>query len=259
MSSEQTTFDPQKYLTLIAGRDYLEVKWRLLWFRTENPDGTIETELKREDGKSALFAARISRGPGLGSATGWGSEEKTDFSDFIEKAETKAIGRALGALGYGTQFSYDFDTVDAEAAKQGQTQGVVDSPVQQPVRALPSAARPVPRIIQEHQDRAADGGFARPTDKQAKYLWRLGAVGEFGNDGKADNAAWSQYRGIPEGELTGNEVKKAIDFFVQREQDGKNGSGDLPPFAEVIGRTPIRVPKVDFSKPALNADEEHPF
>ncbi|HKG29607.1 MAG TPA: hypothetical protein VKB01_10775, partial [Thermomicrobiales bacterium] len=37
-------------------------------------------------------------------ATGYGSETASDFPDFIEKAETKAIGRALNALGYGAQF-----------------------------------------------------------------------------------------------------------------------------------------------------------
>ncbi len=36
-------------------------------------------------------------------AVGHGSEAAGDFGDFIEKAETKAIGRALAALGYGIE------------------------------------------------------------------------------------------------------------------------------------------------------------
>jgi hypothetical protein len=32
-------------------------------------------------------------------------EKAASFSDFLEKAETGAIGRALAALGYGTQFA----------------------------------------------------------------------------------------------------------------------------------------------------------
>ncbi|MGH2481156.1 MAG: hypothetical protein ACRDHW_15985, partial [Ktedonobacteraceae bacterium] len=40
-----------------------------------------------------------------GVATGTKSEKAASFGDFLEKAETGAIGRALAALGYGTQFT----------------------------------------------------------------------------------------------------------------------------------------------------------
>jgi hypothetical protein len=110
-------FDASKYLTNLNGRDYLEVKWRLLWLRTEHPDAVIETELVKHGGGLALFRARAAI-PGAGVATGWGSETADDFGDYIEKAETKALGRALAALGYGTQFCEDFD-FSADAAKRG--------------------------------------------------------------------------------------------------------------------------------------------
>ncbi|MDZ4278294.1 MAG: hypothetical protein U1B78_04065, partial [Dehalococcoidia bacterium] len=38
-------FDASKYLTDLNGKDYLEVKWRLLWLRTEHPDAIVDTEL----------------------------------------------------------------------------------------------------------------------------------------------------------------------------------------------------------------------
>jgi hypothetical protein len=101
-------FDASKYLSDLHGKDYLEVKWRLLWLRTEHPDAIIETELAKFGGGLALFRARVTV-PGEGVATGWGSETASDFEDYIEKAETKALGRALAALGYGTQFCEDFD------------------------------------------------------------------------------------------------------------------------------------------------------
>ena len=101
-------FDASKYLTDLSGREYLEVKWRLLWLRTEHPDAVIETELVKHEAGLALFRARVAV-PAGGTATGWGSETADDFEDFIEKAETKALGRALAALGYGTQFCEDFD------------------------------------------------------------------------------------------------------------------------------------------------------
>ena len=107
----EKTFRASRYLTKLNGRDYLEVKWRLLWLRTEHPDAVIVTELEKHEGGMALFKARITL-PDGGEATGWGSETVSDFGDYIEKAETKALGRACAALGYGTQFCSDFDFHD---------------------------------------------------------------------------------------------------------------------------------------------------
>ncbi len=45
---------------------------------------------------------------------------RVSFSDYIEKAETGAIGRALAALGYGTQFAPEFN----------EEHRIVDSPVE---------------------------------------------------------------------------------------------------------------------------------
>src|SRR5690606_15752842 len=75
-----------------------------LWLRTEHPDAAITTELIRSDDQCAVFKATVQI-PGGGSATGHGSETASDFSDYIEKAETKALGRALNALGFGAQFA----------------------------------------------------------------------------------------------------------------------------------------------------------
>jgi hypothetical protein len=120
-------FDASRYLTQLKGKDYLEVKWRLLWLRTEHPDAIITTDIAAHEDGFALFKAMVQI-PGGGSATGWGSETVTDFQDYLEKAETKALGRALAALGYGTQFCEDF-VFAAENADQ-----VVDSPVSFPSR-----------------------------------------------------------------------------------------------------------------------------
>lgn len=116
-------FDPSRYLSKVGGSDYLEVKWRLVWLREVHPDAAIETELVSHDGALAVFKASVSL-PGGGSATGWGSEGPDDFRDYIEKAETKAIGRALAALGFGTQFCPDFDF--GAGARRPQ---VVDAPI----------------------------------------------------------------------------------------------------------------------------------
>jgi hypothetical protein len=119
--SEQSAFDPGKHLTKVSGRDYLEVKWRLVWLRSVHPDAQIETELVQHQQHNAVFRARVTL-PSGASATGWGSEGSDDFGDYLEKAETKALGRALAALGFGTQFCPDFDF-------GAERQRVVDSPV----------------------------------------------------------------------------------------------------------------------------------
>jgi hypothetical protein len=119
--SEQSAFEPAKFLTTVNGQDYLEVKWRLVWLRSVHPDARIETELFEHKGATAIFRALVAL-PSDASATGWGSESSDDFGDYLEKAETKALGRALAALGFGTQFCPDYEFgVDR--------QRIVDSPV----------------------------------------------------------------------------------------------------------------------------------
>ena len=66
----------------------------------------------------ARSRAVVTDGKG-GRATATGSECAADFSEYIEKAETKAIGRALAMLGYGTQF----------APELNEEHRIVDSPV----------------------------------------------------------------------------------------------------------------------------------
>jgi hypothetical protein len=85
--------------------DYLEVKWRLVMFREKYPHGVITTEeicVDLERGY-ARYKAIVADGEG-GQATGYGTETQADFADFCERAETRALGRALAVLGFGTQF-----------------------------------------------------------------------------------------------------------------------------------------------------------
>ncbi len=120
-------FDPTQYLSKFDGRDYLEVKWRVMWLRHEHPEARMTTEIVQHNEESgfALFRAEVDI-PGGGKSTGWGSETVRDFHDYIEAAETKALGRALAALSYGTQFCSDFDF--SANARPGTAQ-IVDAPV----------------------------------------------------------------------------------------------------------------------------------
>ncbi len=141
-------FNPNDHVMQLKSKqgaqDYLPVQWRLVWFRQECPEGTIETEIvhldldkdteeetyvwnneKRRSEKVvktakgvAIFRATVKDGKG-GSATGTKMEKAASFPDFLEKAETGSIGRALAALGYGTQF----------APELSEAHRIVDSPV----------------------------------------------------------------------------------------------------------------------------------
>jgi hypothetical protein len=117
-----SSFDPGRYLTKVGSSDYLEVKWRLVWLREVHPDAEIFTELISHQDQEAVFKAQVILPGRMGSATGWGTEGLNDFRDYLEKAETKALGRALAALGFGTQFCPDFDF-------GGSSGSVVDSPI----------------------------------------------------------------------------------------------------------------------------------
>lgn len=114
-------FNPSEHLMQLKGKDYLQVMWRLVWFREERANWCIDTEAHHIDKDIAIFHARIYDEAGVLKASGYGSETPKDFGDYIEKAETKAIGRALAMMGYGTQFT-------ADELDEGTR--IVDSPVQ---------------------------------------------------------------------------------------------------------------------------------
>lgn len=91
----------------LRGKEYLEVKYRLVWFREDHPEWSIETQLMSVTDVSAYAKATIRDDQGRMIATSHKFESIQGFPDFIEKAETGAIGRALALIGYGTQFCAD--------------------------------------------------------------------------------------------------------------------------------------------------------
>lgn len=98
----------------LKGKEYLQVMHRLVWFREKYPEGIIKTQMieKNGEGKDAfcVFRAEIyiptERGP-LMVSTGHKMETMGGFPDYIEKAESGSIGRALAMMGIGTQFAQE--------------------------------------------------------------------------------------------------------------------------------------------------------
>ena len=150
MNIVEKSFNPSDHLMNVGTqkkpRWYLEVKWRLVWLREQCPEATITTELihldldkevtatvkEWDDGQQkmvwvtkkgtglAIYKATVKL-PNGASATGTKMENAASFGDFLEKAETGAIGRALAGLGFGTQFTGD---------ELNEGQRIVDAPVE---------------------------------------------------------------------------------------------------------------------------------
>ena len=89
----------------------------------------------------------------------YGSESARDFPDFIEKASTKSLGRALLLLGYGTAFANEMDEEDR----------FVDSPQtaakEQPEPYKAGAAQPKVNTVSILHEPAAD--FTKTPDLMA--------------------------------------------------------------------------------------------
>ena len=121
-------FNANDHMMQLKGKDYLQVAWRLVWFREDHPDWGINAECVEQDQEHAIFKATICDENGIQKSSGHGSESKRDFGDFLEKAETKAVGRALAMLGYGTQFA-------ADELDEGER--IVDSPIKRDKKEQP--------------------------------------------------------------------------------------------------------------------------
>lgn len=131
MESPQRQFEPRAHIRQLHGKggptEYLDARWCIAWLRDEAPDSQIETELIEVNDDFAFFKATVTRivdGEIRGRASGHGSETAGDFKDYIEKAETKAVRRALNALGYSVEAANfeedgpDDALGDVEARKQ---------------------------------------------------------------------------------------------------------------------------------------------
>lgn len=116
-SSFRTSKGTELPLMNLRGKPYLQVAHRLVWLTEEHSNYDISTTFLELNEEFAIAQSNVvifdESGRVLKRATATKKETKKDFPDFIEKAETGSLGRALAMLGLGTQFcEQDLDEGD---------------------------------------------------------------------------------------------------------------------------------------------------
>lgn len=199
-------FDAKQHLMSIRGNQYLPVAARISWFRHDHPDGIIETDVHTINEQIAVFSARVVT-PAGGIAVGYGSCTPQQFPDgWVEKASTKAIGRALAAMGYGTM---DIDDID------GNMSSLADSPVGNAPRQ--NQQRP-PQQQQRYQDDANrnQSGNNRPTagpgpvsEAQKRFIHSLADDREMSGQSLHDFVM--EVAGVPMDDITKQQASAVIE------------------------------------------------
>ena len=109
-------FEPKNYLRTEEDEEgirfYLDTKYRILWYRLKCPEGKVHKIPKVLNKEYATFEVRVYAHKddafdnflANGFASRYKDETKEFGLNFVEAAETAALGRALKDAGFGTQF-----------------------------------------------------------------------------------------------------------------------------------------------------------
>lgn len=128
------------YIRVQGNRNYFSAAGRISWFRQAHPDYTILTTPHTLDFEKmqAVFVATIMDPSGRVLSMGHKSCSAKQFAEWITKAETGAVNRALILLGFGEP---DEDELDESDTQPNVGARVVDAP-QETRREPQTPARP---------------------------------------------------------------------------------------------------------------------
>lgn len=198
----------------LKGKDYLQVAHRLVWFREEHPDWSIETHMQSSGQDYAIFRAEVKNANGFLMASAHKREDMKHFADYIEKAETGSIGRALALCGYGTQFEPELD----------EGERLADAPIVRPNIHAPSNMQPT--------DEEAGAGFSHDGIYRLPYGAHKGRtvpqIAELIGKEKLEEVIMKHEEKIKEKKPYAGStidqmltfVNKATDYIVQYENQG---------------------------------------
>jgi len=158
-------FNPAEFTRELPNDDgslslYLDVKYRMLWFRLHRPNGKIDSEIIHVDEKSAVVCCKLYSDRGdpadqylaKSCAQRFVSQEK--YGDrYLEIAETAAIGRVLAAAGYGTQFCGATDMLSGIIADAPVDMTTMEDAVTAPVEATSRVVHQVRPATQVSEER----------------------------------------------------------------------------------------------------------
>lgn len=174
--SDKYTPSKGDYIDL-KGKKYLPARRRVQWFRGDHPDWTINTSVVDMDFAAgyAVIRAEVSDETGRLIASGMKTETKSGFGDFVEKAETGAIARAVAIAGYGTEDALDLDEgeriADSPVAARSQPERAAGgAPASSPNRPSAQASR------SPEEERLRDELLALTNGRGREYLEHLAST-----------------------------------------------------------------------------------
>lgn len=193
----------------IKGKDYLQVAYRVQWFRSEHPMGKIESECVENTKDYVVYKATISfwdeqAKQHVKISDGYKREDYKHFQDAHEKASTGAIGRALALASFGTQFAL---------ADLDEGERLADAPLgnsENPSNSGPSAVS----YDKEVPGQAKTG----PSDPGSLYC------------------DWGKYKGMMVKEIDHIELDGYCKWLMSKaEKDGKKVTGKVKDFIVAAG------------------------
>ena len=215
MTTEKYTPQSGDYVKMPGNKQYLPVPARVQWFRGEHPDWSIITSVYNIDFDSgyAIMRAEVLDESGRIIASGMKAETRKGFGDFIEKAETGAVGRALARAGYGTE-----DALDLEGDR------IADAPIgrpSQPERSRSAPQRPAPAQRTPEEQMLLDMLLAVPGMSRERMSLLADAVG------------------VPKGErASADQLRQMLDLIEQPPESSPSEAVDGEPESRASGSPP---------------------